>query len=169
MDTTALTETEWQKMVAAEIVPAFPGQLRDTFPAHADWVFRKVSEAGWSAVETLWTLREVARTYRQLDNLWAILNHSHDGQKDREGNTTGGWVNSDTRIAGLKAANETAELTRMRDHCYATFDEDLAFAKVKRCKRGRGYCGDCPGTHRPRRRDRAASRRGWSPPRQPTI
>lgn len=143
MASTPLTDKDWKRLVAAYIVPAFGHQLEtEKFDPHADWVGCKLIADKWSVTRTEWCLREVTRYYRQLDNLYAMVNHVDAGQRDRDGNVIGGWLQSKEH----RAENMAVQYARDRNDCYARC-RDFPH-KEPGCTRRKEYCGDCPGIQR---------------------
>jgi hypothetical protein len=85
----------WKRLVNAYVIPAFGPQLDpEKFNPHADWVGAQLMADKWTTARAEWCLSEVTRHYRKVDNLMAMLCQVSDGQKDRDGNVTGGWHQS---------------------------------------------------------------------------
>lgn len=138
MASTKLDTVAWKRLVNAYVIPAFGPQLDpERFNPHADWVGVQLITDKWSVERTEWCLSQVTRHYRKIDNLMAMLSQVNDGQKDRDGNVTGGWHQSKVYLdlcaefrlaeARNKCIAELADGFRDRDEC----------GKAERC-------ADCP-------------------------
>ena len=135
-----LTEADWKRLVKSYIVPAFGPQLDPAkFDPHADWVGKQVVSEKWTVSRTEWCLGQVTRFYRKLDNLFAMLNQVDVGQRDRDGNVNGGWIQSKVH----QAENQAVQDIRDRNDCYA-MHRDFPH-KEPGCTQQKGYCAGCPG------------------------
>jgi hypothetical protein len=136
----SLTPEVWTQLLADELTPAYPGGIPDGFEAHATWTLRQVQTANWSPFEARWSLREVARLYRRLDNLWAMLNQVHDPDRDGKG----GWQNSREYAEQRSRRGRDAE----RDDCrrrVVDFPADASecgrYARCADCDKRPGWRG----------------------------
>ena len=82
-DTCKIRREKFDDAVRTFIGPAFRQQIQDVigedrFNLLVDYIYAQMSaDRAWHETRMRWSMRYVGQNFRQLDNLWAMLNNEH--------------------------------------------------------------------------------------------
>ena len=137
-----LTIELWRGLVADHLRRAWESQWSESTDRECDYCGERLVEDGWTVNRATWAVKHVVRVSYSPKGIMAALDKVDRGERDRDGNIMGGWIQNKEHLA----ESEDNRNERNRAECYARC-RDFPDHEP-RCSRGRAYCGECPGVQR---------------------
>ena len=104
-----LTQKDWERIVAREIVEFFDeNQLPANFPVQAEACFRRLQEDDWTYDKTVWCARQVSERYGRVDNLLRMFSQVAVGRRLADGTEIPGY-RPPAKPSRAKAVSELTE------------------------------------------------------------
>jgi hypothetical protein len=137
-----LTIEAWRGLVADHLRRAWESQWNEATDRECDYCGERLVEDGWSVTRATWAVKQVVRVSYSPKGIMAALDRVDRGDKDRDGNITGGWLQSKP----YHDENRETVYAKSRAECYAQCRDFPDYEPG--CQRGKVYCGRCPGVQR---------------------
>jgi hypothetical protein len=134
-----LTIELWRGLVADHLRRAWLSMWSDATDVEMDYAGERLVEDGWTVSRATWCVKQVVREAYSPKGIMASLSKADVGTRDRDGNVSGGWLQSKEH----RAENQAATDERDRNECYVTCRDFPR--KEPGCTRRNQYCAGCVG------------------------